>query len=53
MIQVRTIRKHINRHGPQPVKNFGRVYEVSETEAANLAQSGLVEIVKSDADDQD
>lgn len=44
-MKVRTIRKHINSYGPQPTKNFGRIYTVSDKEAANLIAAGLVEEV--------
>lgn len=42
-MRVKTLRKHINSHAPQPVKNVGRKYEVSDREAANLIAAGLVE----------
>lgn len=44
-MKVRTVRKHINRHAPQPTKNIGRIYEVSDREGENLISSGLVEAV--------
>jgi hypothetical protein len=48
MMRVRTIRKHLNSFPPQPVKNYGRVYEVSDREGANLIHAGLVEAVEDD-----
>ena len=42
-MRVRTIRRHINVHAPQPVKNVGRKYEVSERDGHNLIAAGLVE----------
>lgn len=50
-MRVRTIRKHINRYPPQPTKNIGRQYEVSEAEAGRLIASGLVEAVDGNAQD--
>lgn len=44
-MKVRTLRKHINSHGPTPTKNVGRQYEVREVEGANLIADGLVEKV--------
>lgn len=41
-MRVRTLRKHINAHKPQPVKNVGRKYEVDERTARNLIASGIV-----------
>ena len=41
-MRVRTIMKHINRYGPQPVKNIGRIYEATDKDAANLIQTGRV-----------
>lgn len=49
-MKVRTIRKHINRHPPQPLKNIGRKYEVSDRDGANLIAAGLVEEDTGDAD---
>lgn len=45
-MRVRTIRKHLNSHAPQPIKNIGRKYEVSDSEGANLIALGLVEADK-------
>lgn len=42
-MRVRTIRRHINVHAPQPVKNIGRKYDVSERDGRNLIAAGLVE----------
>jgi hypothetical protein len=42
-MRVRTIRKHINRHGPVPIKQHGRKYEVSDRDGRNLIAAGLVE----------
>lgn len=45
-MRVKTLRKHLNSHAPQPIKNIGRKYEVSDREAANLIALGLVEADK-------
>ncbi len=45
-MRVRTIRKHINSHPPKPTKNYGRIYEVSDRDGANLIAAGLVEKVR-------
>ena len=47
-MRVRTLRKHINSYGPQPTKNRGRIYEVSDRDGANLIHAGLVEAVEVD-----
>jgi hypothetical protein len=41
-MRVRTIRKHRNSYAPQPVKNIGRKYEVSDRDGRNLIAAGLV-----------
>ena len=50
-MRVRTIRRHINPHPPQPVKNIGRKYDVSESEGRNLIAGGYVEEDAPRADD--
>lgn len=45
-MRVRTIRRHINSFPPQPTKNYGRQYDVSDREGANLIAAGLVEEVR-------
>lgn len=50
-MKVKTLRKHINAHKPQPVKNIGRKYELPEREAARLIREGLVEEDKPQDDD--
>ena len=42
-MKVRTIRKHSNAHGPVYVKHWGRKYEVTERDGANLIAAGMVE----------
>lgn len=42
-MRVRTLRKHINAHKPQPVKNIGRKYELPVRDAKRLISRGLVE----------
>lgn len=42
-MRVRTIRKHLNSHAPQAIKNIGRKYEVDDRTGHNLIAAGLVE----------
>lgn len=41
-MRVRTIRKHVNEYGEQPVKNLGRKYDAPERTARNLISAGFV-----------
>lgn len=50
-MKVRTIRQHSNRYPPQFVKNFGRKYELPDSEARTLIGTGVVE--QADADEED
>ncbi len=41
-MKVKTLRQHTNAHRPTRVKNPGRIYEVSDEEAAQLIEAGFV-----------
>lgn len=47
-MRVKTIKHHINYHGPKSDKGPGVVYDLPENEAATLITDGVVEEVKND-----
>lgn len=50
-MKVRTIKRHGNAYKPQYVKNLGRKYVATDSDAKNLITAGLVEEDKPDAPD--
>lgn len=41
-MRVRTVRKHVNRHGVNPTKKINRKYTVAKTEGGRLIAIGVV-----------
>lgn len=52
MVEVKVLREHGNVHGGEWLKPEGSTYSMPETEAANLAEQKLVEIVDGEGSDR-